>query len=91
MSKRKITLTSYYNRAPLEMTADCLVDRPARRAWVEVLKQLGFKPRLFDGRRGEWAYGVRFDDEFVFDRAEKIAVLAGEFFFGDDFQHVFQA
>ena len=96
MSKRKITLTSYYNRAPLEMTADCLVDHPARRAWVEVLKQLGFKPRLFDGRRAEWAYGVRFDDErldfeFVFDRTEKIAILAGELFFGEDFQHVFQA
>lgn len=91
MSERKITLESYYNRWPLEMTADGRFEHPARRAYVEMLKQLGFGPRLVNGLRAPWEYVARFDSIDRFNQAEKIAILAGEFFFGDYFQHVFQA
>ena len=86
-----VMLTSYYNRRPLEMWASCQLDHPARRAWVGIIEQLGFRPRLVNGLRVPWEYAATFEDEGRFDRAERIAVLAGEFFFGDAFQKCFQA
>jgi hypothetical protein len=91
MSERTITLTSYYNRSPRQMTATCHCEHPARGAWVELLKQLGFRQRVVNGLRVPWEYEAWIEVEDTFDRAEKIAELAGEFLFGTEFEKSFQA
>lgn len=89
--KKQATLISYYNRKPTQMIATCHCEHPARRAWVELLKQLGFRPRVVNGLRVPWEYEALIEDEDKFERAEKIAELSGDFLFGVDFEKSFQA
>ena len=88
--KHTATLTSYYNREPMEMTVSC-PGLPKKNAFVKLIELVGFRPRLANSLVVPGEYQFWTANRVEFEAAENIVKLAGAYFLADGFESTFQA
>lgn len=88
--KHTATLTSYYNREPIEMTVRC-PELPRKNAFVKLIELVGFRPRLANSLVVPGEYQFLTANRVEFEAAENLVMYAGRYLLGDGFEHTFQA